>query len=117
LDIKHLLVPCLRPGNRVLLDNAKFHYVPQTLAWREAAGATVVHLLASSSHFTPLGEANLHSAQGRPAACMMDSAIGIHRLHFAFTITFHSPFPQVTMGLVVLIMMLKSLALWKCDES
>ena len=27
----------------------------------------------------------------------------IHRLHFAFTITFHYLFPQLTMGLAVLI--------------
>ena len=43
----------------------------------------------------------------------MDSAIDIHRLHFAFTITFHYLFPQLTMGLALLIVVLKSLALWK----
>src|SRR3989449_9367729 len=47
----------------------------------------------------------------------MDSALDIHRLHFAFTITFHYLFPQLTMGLALLIVMLKSLALWKCNES
>ena len=35
----------------------------------------------------------------------------IHRLHFAFTITFHYLFPQVTMGLALLIVVLKSVAL------
>jgi cytochrome bd ubiquinol oxidase subunit I len=35
----------------------------------------------------------------------------IHRLHFAFTITFHYLFPQLTMGLAVLIVVLKSVAL------
>ena len=29
----------------------------------------------------------------------MDSAVDIHRLQFAFTITFHYLFPQLTMGL------------------
>jgi len=29
----------------------------------------------------------------------MDSALLVHRLHFAFTITFHYLFPQLTMGL------------------
>lgn len=43
----------------------------------------------------------------------MDSAVDIHRLHFAFTITFHYLFPQLTMGLAQLIVVLKSLALWK----
>jgi cytochrome d ubiquinol oxidase subunit I len=35
----------------------------------------------------------------------------IHRLHFAFTITFHYLFPQLTMGLALLIVVIKSIAL------
>jgi cytochrome d ubiquinol oxidase subunit I len=35
----------------------------------------------------------------------------IHRLHFAFTITFHYLFPQLTMGLSLLIVVLKTMAL------
>ena len=46
----------------------------------------------------------------------MNSAIDVHRLHFAFTITFHYIFPQLTMGLALLIVVLKSLALFKRDE-
>src|ERR1700741_1744249 len=46
----------------------------------------------------------------------MASALDIHRLHFAFTITFHYLFPQLTMGLALLIVVLKSLALWKQDD-
>jgi cytochrome d ubiquinol oxidase subunit I len=46
----------------------------------------------------------------------MDSALIVHRLHFAFTVTFHYLFPQLTMGLGLLIVILKSLALWKKDE-
>jgi cytochrome bd ubiquinol oxidase subunit I len=41
----------------------------------------------------------------------MDSALLIHRLHFAFTATFHYLFPQLTMGLALLILVLKTLAL------
>jgi cytochrome d ubiquinol oxidase subunit I len=41
----------------------------------------------------------------------MESALLIHRLHFAFTITFHYLFPQLTMGLAPLIVILKTLAL------
>src|SRR5262249_17233448 len=40
----------------------------------------------------------------------MDSAIAVHRLHFAFTITYHYLFPQLTMGLAPLIVILKVLA-------
>src|SRR5690349_17668688 len=47
----------------------------------------------------------------------MDSALAVHRFHFAFTITFHYLFPQLTMGLALLIVVLKSLALFKRDES
>src|SRR6201998_1649230 len=46
----------------------------------------------------------------------MDSALAIHRLHFAFTITFHYLFPQLTMGLALLIVILKSIALRNGDE-
>ena len=42
---------------------------------------------------------------------IMDSALLIHRLHFAFTVTFHYLFPQLTMGLAPLIVVLKTLAL------
>ena len=35
----------------------------------------------------------------------------IHRLHFAFTVTFHYLFPQLTMGLALLIVVLKTVAL------
>jgi len=41
----------------------------------------------------------------------MDSALVVHRLHFAFTATFHYLFPQLTMGLAPLIVVLKVLAL------
>ena len=41
----------------------------------------------------------------------MDSAILLHRLHFAFTITYHYLFPQLTMGLALLIVILKTVAL------
>jgi len=46
----------------------------------------------------------------------MDSALLIHRLHFAFTVTFHYLFPQLTMGLAPLIVILKTLALRTGDE-
>ena len=41
----------------------------------------------------------------------MDSALLIHRLHFAFTATFHYLFPQLTMGLALLIVVLKTIGL------
>ncbi len=47
----------------------------------------------------------------------MDSALIIHRLHFAFTVTFHYLFPQLTMGLAPLIVYLKTVALRKNDET
>ena len=46
----------------------------------------------------------------------MDSALAIHRLHFAFTITYHYLFPQLTMGLAPLIVICKALGLWRGDE-
>ena len=41
----------------------------------------------------------------------MNGALLIHRLHFAFTATFHYLFPQLTMGLALLIVVLKTIAL------
>jgi cytochrome d ubiquinol oxidase subunit I len=46
----------------------------------------------------------------------MGSALDVHRLHFAFTVTFHYLFPQLTMGLALLIVILKTIALRTGDE-
>jgi cytochrome d ubiquinol oxidase subunit I len=46
----------------------------------------------------------------------MASAVDVHRLHFAFTITFHYLFPQLTMGLALLLVILKTMALRTGDE-
>src|SRR5215831_5316202 len=44
----------------------------------------------------------------------MDSEI-IHRFHFGFTVTYHYLFPQLTMGLALLIVVLKTIALQRND--
>ncbi|MDL1894611.1 cytochrome ubiquinol oxidase subunit I, partial [Sphingobacteriales bacterium CHB3] len=41
----------------------------------------------------------------------MEDALLLHRLQFAFTITFHYLFPQLTMGLGLLIVIMKGIAL------
>ena len=46
----------------------------------------------------------------------MESAVGVDRLHFAFTVTFHYIFPQLTMGLSLLLLVLKSMALKAGNE-
>ncbi len=43
-------------------------------------------------------------------------ALTVHRLHFAFTVTFHYIFPQLTMGLALLILILKTVALRTGNE-
>src|SRR5437899_6094958 len=47
---------------------------------------------------------------------LMGKALDVHRLHFAFTITFHYIFPQLTMGLALLLVYLKTKALRTGDE-
>ena len=47
----------------------------------------------------------------------MNDALFVHRLHFAFLVTFHYLFPQLTMGLAPLIVVLKTLAIKKNDEA
>src|SRR5215469_15179328 len=46
----------------------------------------------------------------------MGQALDVHRLHFAFTVTFHYIFPQLTMGLALLLVYLKTQALVTGDE-
>jgi cytochrome d ubiquinol oxidase subunit I len=46
----------------------------------------------------------------------MEQALEVHRLHFAFTITFHYIFPQLTMGLALLLVYLKTKALRTGDQ-
>lgn len=41
----------------------------------------------------------------------METVLGIHRFHFAFTVSFHYVFAQLTMGLAPLIFILKTMAL------
>jgi cytochrome d ubiquinol oxidase subunit I len=43
-------------------------------------------------------------------------ALMLHRIHFAFTITYHYLFPQLTMGLALLIVVLKTLAIKTGEE-
>jgi cytochrome bd ubiquinol oxidase subunit I len=42
-------------------------------------------------------------------------ALLLHRIHFGFTVTFHYLFPQLTMGLALLIVVLKTIAI-RCKE-
>jgi len=46
----------------------------------------------------------------------MENALVYDRLQFAFTVIFHYLFPQLTMGLALLILYLKSRAFWMRDE-
>ena len=43
-------------------------------------------------------------------------ALALHRIHFGFTVTYHYLFPQLTMGLALLIVILKTMALRTKDE-
>jgi cytochrome bd ubiquinol oxidase subunit I len=46
----------------------------------------------------------------------MESALNVHRLQFAFTVTYHYIFPQLTMGLALLILYLKTKAVRTSEE-
>lgn len=46
----------------------------------------------------------------------MEDALTVHRLHFAFTVTFHYIFPQLTMGLALLILVMKTVFLRTGNE-
>jgi len=44
------------------------------------------------------------------------TALLLHRIHFAFTVTYHYLFPQLTMGLALLIVIFKTIAIRRKDE-
>ena len=46
----------------------------------------------------------------------MEDALLLHRLQFAFTLMYHYLFPQLTMGLALLIVIMKGIAIRKSDE-
>ncbi|HEY6190817.1 MAG TPA: cytochrome ubiquinol oxidase subunit I [Bacteroidota bacterium] len=46
----------------------------------------------------------------------MEDALIVDRLQFAFTISYHYLFPQLTMGLSLIIVLFKGLSLWRKDE-
>ncbi|HET6181365.1 MAG TPA: cytochrome ubiquinol oxidase subunit I, partial [Candidatus Sulfotelmatobacter sp.] len=48
---------------------------------------------------------------------VMEDALTVHRLQFAFTVTFHYIFPQLTMGLALLVFILKTAALRTGNDS
>jgi cytochrome bd ubiquinol oxidase subunit I len=52
----------------------------------------------------------------RQASLDIMDALTVHRLHFAFTVTFHYIFPQLTMGLALLLVVLKTMALRTGNE-
>ena len=52
--VEQLLVPYLRSGHQVWLDNVKFHYAPKAIAAIEATGARVCHLPTYSPDFNPV---------------------------------------------------------------
>ena len=45
----------------------------------------------------------------------MDPVV-LSRIHFAFTVTYHYLFPPLTMGLALLLVILKTVAVWRHDE-
>ncbi len=54
--VEQLLLPCLRKGAILVLDNIKFHYSPKALALIGAAGVEVLYLPAYSPDFNPIEE-------------------------------------------------------------
>jgi len=51
--VKHFLLPELKPGNIILLDNARIHHTAETIHLLKAAGVKVEHLPAYSPDFNP----------------------------------------------------------------
>lgn len=54
--VEFFLLPTLRAGDRVMLDNIRFHHSPRAISLIGASGAQVEHLPAYSPDFNPLEE-------------------------------------------------------------
>jgi transposase len=52
--LDHALIPCLKPGNVVVLDNLRVHHVTGVRERLEAAGCTVSHLPPYSPDLNPI---------------------------------------------------------------
>jgi transposase len=52
--LEHFLLPLLRPGDTVLLDNAQAHHVAQVRELIEEAGAQVLYLPPYSPDLNPI---------------------------------------------------------------
>lgn len=69
--IEHFLVPQLRPGDWIWLDNVSFHYSQRAIDLIEGKGARIDHLPAYSPDFNPIEEfiskikASLRKAKAR----------------------------------------------------
>ena len=62
--LEQVLVPCLRPGQIVIMDNASIHKGKRTRALIEAAGAKLRFLPPSSPEFNPIESAFAKLKQG-----------------------------------------------------
>src|SRR5258706_7602230 len=73
-------------------------------------------------HLISPGQSNLpdrlrtRGRAGTSRGDFVEQALNVHRVHFAFTITFHYIFPQLTMGLALLLVYLKTKTLRTGDE-
>ncbi len=63
----------------------------------------------------PLSRKKSNRQDRKRGGFTMDAALALHRWHFAFTVTYHYLFPQLTMGLALLIVILKTLA-WRGQD-
>jgi transposase len=55
--IEHLLVPVLKPGDVVVMDNLSAHKAPAVREWIEKAGAEVLYLPPYSPDLNPIEKA------------------------------------------------------------
>ena len=81
--VEHALVPTLRPGQVVVLDNLSIHRVPRVRQLIEAAGCRLLFLPAYSPDFNPIEQAwsklktLLRTAGARTTAALHDALAGV----------------------------------------
>lgn len=79
--VEHFLVPCLRPGQQVWMDNVKFHSAPKAVAAIAAAGARACYLPTYSPDFNPMEQGiskikeHLRAAKARTPATLTTALV------------------------------------------
>ena len=98
-----------RPREQLPAWSSRLRVVPSAGSHRSSSRSRSQLLPMAPLLLTMVPLEDLPQAAPVRARCCPDDALVFHRLQFAFTIIYHYLFPQLTMGLALLIVVMKAL--------